>query len=422
MACCDSADWKREEIPDHKFDHIDVDEFYDPSFPARLSYASVFLMTLKSILVYFADLGSVALLIATVGFNNLLSGQVSDVNVNIAAGADKSKILLLNVDPIVQIGLIFASVVASFILLFFEWRKAMRIIKSRDISYAFTSTIAYRWYAIRSYPHYCLFSQIQNSRKTTDLLAFYCYFRFRGWKRLIFAEGPRQFFNLNLIVAVTRFILNFPGKPELAAKASKSIPDFFSVMWTSQNGQLTTVNYGVLLLTFSIWTISFLSLFVAFLIYIPLLCIIRGNLKEYCVHKIDKRIGEILKRKSRRKLQEARRAEREMIGQEQYGVKPTLPNVNVDLSQRADQMSDYGSQYRYAYPAQGPPSHPRAPGSHYSDNHSDFGDHQTEFSYGSGQYVYHQTPQQRPYYSPAAPYAASHHSSQGSRPRPSPNQ
>ena len=33
---------------------------------------------------------------------------------------------------------------------------------------------------------------------------------------------------------------------------------------------------------------------IAFIIYIPLLSVIQGNLKEYCCHKIDKRIGEII--------------------------------------------------------------------------------------------------------------------------------
>ena len=76
--------------------------------------------------------------------------------------------------------LIIASLIASFVLLMFEWKKANRIIKSRDISYAFTSDVAYSYYTIRSYPHYCFFSQIQNSRKPVDVLAFWVFFKFRG--------------------------------------------------------------------------------------------------------------------------------------------------------------------------------------------------------------------------------------------------
>jgi hypothetical protein len=42
--------------------------------------------------------------------------------------------------------------------------------------------------------------------------------------------------------------------------------------------------------TITAWVVSFLGLFFAFCTYIPLVTLsIRGNLKEYCVHKVDKR-------------------------------------------------------------------------------------------------------------------------------------
>jgi hypothetical protein len=65
--------------------------------------------------------------------------------------------------------------------------------------------------------------------------------------------------------------------------------------------------------TVTIWFISFANLIVAFFIYIPLLCRIRGNLKEYACHKIDKRIDELLRKKSRKRQEEARTAELENI-------------------------------------------------------------------------------------------------------------
>jgi Fungal potassium channel len=126
--------------------------------------------------------------------------------------------------PPVLLALILASLVASFLLLAFEWRKvlpwpnnryssliykkAQRIIKSRDISYAFTSQVAYSYYTIRSYPHYCFFSQIQNSRKSVDVLAFWVFFKFRGWKRLILAEFPRQFLNALILYDIFKQYVN----------------------------------------------------------------------------------------------------------------------------------------------------------------------------------------------------------------------
>lgn len=39
--------WKREEIPDHKFDYVDIEEFTDNSFWRKFAYSSVFIFALK---------------------------------------------------------------------------------------------------------------------------------------------------------------------------------------------------------------------------------------------------------------------------------------------------------------------------------------------------------------------------------------
>ena len=45
----------------------------------------------------------------------------------------------------------------------------------------------------------------------------------------------------------------------------------------------------VTLLVFVAWILRFLNVAFASLCYFPLVCKIRGNLKEYSCHKIDKR-------------------------------------------------------------------------------------------------------------------------------------
>jgi hypothetical protein len=75
--CFDAADWKREEIPDHKFDYVNVKDFIDRSFKTKLLYSLVFILTMKAILVYAADLGAVALVISTYGLNNIFSGVLA---------------------------------------------------------------------------------------------------------------------------------------------------------------------------------------------------------------------------------------------------------------------------------------------------------------------------------------------------------
>ncbi|CAM0136451.1 unnamed protein product [Umbelopsis sp. WA50703] len=47
--------WKREVVQDHKFDFVDVQEFHDSSCVMRMRYILLFLVVLKSVLVYAAD-------------------------------------------------------------------------------------------------------------------------------------------------------------------------------------------------------------------------------------------------------------------------------------------------------------------------------------------------------------------------------
>ncbi|KAJ3270266.1 hypothetical protein HDU76_011184, partial [Blyttiomyces sp. JEL0837] len=125
-----------------------------------------------------ADVAIVALLYVSGSFSNSINCNSTSYTVTTTCNQGPSvtqEIMPLPVRP----WLILATVILSFILLFIDWRKAQAIIKSRDISYAFTSPIAYRYYVLRSYPHYCFFSQIQNSRKTVDVLAFFVFFMFK---------------------------------------------------------------------------------------------------------------------------------------------------------------------------------------------------------------------------------------------------
>jgi hypothetical protein len=197
-----------------------------------------------------------------------------------------------------QIGkwIFFGCIIFSFLLLLWEARKSRAIIKSRDISYAFTNVMSQNWYALRSYDHYCFFCQIDNSKKKKDEFAFFVFFTFKGtsttplplssrpkatradytcttgWKRLLLADAPRQVIN-----ALTLYSF---GK-------SENWTTDFSVYWTGslqKKGVLVTMLFTVI-----VWVISAALLLVAAFMYIPLLCYIQGNLKEYCCHKVDKR-------------------------------------------------------------------------------------------------------------------------------------
>lgn len=71
-------------------------------------------------------------------------------------------------------------IILSFLLLLWEARKARAIIKSRDISYAFTNVMSQDYYSMRSYDHFCFFTQINDSKKKKDEFAFFIFFTFKG--------------------------------------------------------------------------------------------------------------------------------------------------------------------------------------------------------------------------------------------------
>lgn len=186
---------------------------------------------------------------------------------------------------------------------------------------------------MKSYDHFCFFSQINNSKKKKDEFAFFVFFTFKGWKRLLLADAPRQVIN-----ALTLYSFG---------KAFNFTTDI-SKYYNNSSGEFSIVRAGVLctmIFTVVVWCGSAILLAIAAFMYIPLLCYIQGNLKEYCCHKIDKRIAELMKRKTKKRVaREAELAKREAAGdfrhlQDKKGrfkdgqqplPQPTLPNVSLE--------------------------------------------------------------------------------------------
>ncbi|KAG0300948.1 hypothetical protein BGZ98_008737 [Dissophora globulifera] len=298
-----SNDWRRQKVEDHKFDFIDVDDYVDNSLWRKFKYSLVFAIVIKGILIYCADLWTaVNLLISGTWQTNLgvQDGQISFKDINISFEIYK--------------WIFAACIILSFVLLAWDMKKAAAIIKSRDISYAFTSMIAYRYYAIKSYAHFCLFQRIHNSKKTIDEIAFFCFFTFRGWKRLMFADGPRQVINGIILITV------------LNKNSTKTDMNF--AFWNYPFPIMTRVTMGLMTFTLTLWIISVLLMLVAVALYIPLVIRIQGNLKEFCCHKIDKRIDEIVKKKVKQHALEAAKNAKTGKGGETPLQKPTLPKID----------------------------------------------------------------------------------------------
>lgn len=287
LICCNrkKAGWKREEFPDHKFTFLDMEDFRDPSCTRQTFYFSVFLFTLKSIVVYVADLWTMVMLMLDPlyygkTFEALDSGRCVPMNTAPVDGESRNTFQqILPVPFEYRKYIVLASIVVSFLLLLVDMYKAQKIVKSRDISFALTSTIANRYYAMKSYPHYCLFTRIRKTSKNINRIAFFVFFTLRGWKRLIFAETPRRIFSLfTLIEFYTLFNVTGPL-------------DIFRVWSSIIRCDDTSTVILIILFTFVVvvWLWNVFTTVLAAVFYVPLACKIRGNLKEYCCHLIDKR-------------------------------------------------------------------------------------------------------------------------------------
>jgi hypothetical protein len=193
-------------------------------------------------------------------------------------------------------------------------------------------TAANRWYSVRGgYAYYCLFDRLGDCRHAWDSIAFFVFFSFKGipsqspgltigWKRLILAEGPRQVLN-----AITLY------------SVAKDQDFSFDVHRYQQHySTVQGVVMSFMLLTVAIWALSFIRLLVAAILYWPLLCChIRGNLKEYCCHKVDKRITQTLADRRRRRHDPSAKPEKKKEDdstslENSLKSRPTLPKVELD--------------------------------------------------------------------------------------------
>ncbi|KAI8064100.1 hypothetical protein BDF21DRAFT_428219 [Thamnidium elegans] len=293
--------WKREVVKDHKFDFIDIEEFRDDSCSARFAYSFMFLMILKSILTMTADLYT-AISLLVIG--------------NASINADAS------IPPEVAKWIFLGAIMISFVLLFWDIIKSRSIIASRDISLAFFSAIANGWYSTKDYNYFCLFRKINDSRKSTDSIAFFVFFTLKSWKRILLAEAPRQVINVvTLITILPKWIKINDGVTIVNTGLGKTL--------------MQQVMTGTMIFSTLVFAISFILICIAAVIYIPLLCHIRGNLKEYCCHKVDKRIEELLKKQARKRIKanessnhtkKSKKEDIEMCALPQ----PTLPNVDMN--------------------------------------------------------------------------------------------
>ncbi|KAG0279301.1 hypothetical protein BGZ95_001662 [Linnemannia exigua] len=356
------ADWKREKVQDHKFDFINVDDFIDNSCWRQFRYMLVFLIIIRGILVYCSDVFT-AVNLMTNQNPNYFAGTGGNLNLGVAG---------LELPLAVYKYLFTGCIILGLLLLLLDIRRANGIIRSRDISYAFTSQIASRYYTVRSYPHYCFFSEINNSKKFVDNVAFFVFFTFRNWKRLLLADAPRQIINLSLLYQTFR------------GHFDKTFFDWDVVV---QGDIFKKLTIGAMMFTVTVFVFNMLSFIAAAVMYIPLVSHIQGNLKEYCCFKIDKRIDELIKKNTKERANAAAKSKSSKGGKDiamDYMGQPTLPQV--DLLESAHTSSSAKK------PTMPPPRNAYAKGQSYGQHQ------QQDYDYGYGiQGGYNPSPQQPGY-------------------------
>ncbi|KAF9058039.1 hypothetical protein BJ165DRAFT_1425252 [Panaeolus papilionaceus] len=316
---CGGAKWKREVVQDHKFDFVDTSDFVDNGFFMRLKYLWLYLVVLKSFMVYVLDIFSAITMLTTSNWSNEIFKQCKDVKGCVFIPFNTGKWLFVG------------CILVSFLLLAYESRKAKKIIASRDISFAFTNVMANNYYSLRSYNHFCFFDHISNSTKTSDDFAFFVFFVFKSWKRLLLADTPRQSINALTLYAVWLAKKDLPGEWYDVTK------------YFRKNSMSTSMLTITSFFTVAVCAGSLLLLLTAAICYVPLLMHIRGNLKEYCCHKVDKRIAEVIDKTRKERIdKQAKLMRKEAMGDfshlknkkgelvHQPLPQPTLPNLSVD--------------------------------------------------------------------------------------------
>jgi hypothetical protein len=278
----------------------------------------VYILVIKSFLVYISDIYTATTMLTSNGWSNKIFSSCQEKNGCVAIPFDVAKWLFVG------------CIIFSFLLLAYEARKSKKIIASRDISFAFTNIMASNYYSLRSYDHFCFFCHINDSTKKKDDFAFFIFFTFKEWKRLLLADGPRQ--TINGLTLYSFYL----------AKASPTSRWYEVGKYFDKNDMVTNILLVTIAFTVLIFVGSLLLLIAAAIFYIPLLCYIRGNLKEYCCHKVDKRIAELVKRKQKQRLvKQAQLAKKEAAGDFSHlkGRKgatqaalpqPTLPTISLE--------------------------------------------------------------------------------------------
>lgn len=278
--------WTKELIQRHRFDELPISVIKELNqrylktrgFKVRLKYIWLYLLGFKALLVVFGEIGSVlAQFLLADGFASA-GGGLASANGNQSGGnISDAEVLLLNILKFTKWIYLFCTAF-SLLLLLLDWKNAFQIINSKDIALTFTNQLAYRFYAYRSYSWFCFFDQINQLKQPKDRFALFVFFGLRGWMRLLLVDLPRAGINMATLLLSLRLL-----SPTSAEDRQISFTIFETIL-------LVLVGISIALVAMTL-----IRVLVSLAVYAPLILHVRGNLKEYCIHKVEKRIAQLIK-------------------------------------------------------------------------------------------------------------------------------
>jgi hypothetical protein len=320
MGCCG----ERERGPPEataKWTFINLSDFKSTSSWNTLAYLWVWIMAIVAVAVFAADTFTAVNLLAYNKWTSKVEPKI----------------------PIEYARWIFAGcILFSFVLYIFNWIFAIRAIRRGGIADSFLDPLAATLQSMRGsgWRRFLVFSNLTESKKGTDYIAFFVYFSFQSAIRVIIAEGPRQAINgMTLYSVMQDKLMDGDGSDK------SNIAQF----WANLQHLFNENNYQALtmcsmLFTLIIWLISALSLIISLILYLVFLWHYipqqDGRLKVYCRRKIDRRLEKIVEVKIKAAIEEedkrARKAEKRAEEKAEIVRKKTgeLPPVRPVMTSR----------------------------------------------------------------------------------------
>jgi hypothetical protein len=285
MGCCSGDREKGPRDESQKWDFITLSDFRCTSAWTYPAYIWLWFLAIIGIAVYVVDTFTAVQLLA---YNNW-SSQVKP-----ALDFKYSK-------------WIFAvCIILSWVLCFYEWFRAIRVIRRGGVAESFLDPLAVDIQSMRpnGFKRFLVFSALAKSKKGADYVALFVYFSFKTAIRVILAEGPRQGVNAMTLWAVVQ--------SDIAVKVA-SDHSTFEQFWLNigalaEKDTLQACIYFAMLFTLVIWVFSALSLIISVILYLVFLWHYipsrDGRLSVYCKRKVDRRLAKVVEHKVKAAIEE----------------------------------------------------------------------------------------------------------------------